>query len=545
MNNQIKVLVVEDVAGVRVSIRNSLEPYEIDVDEPENIEEAEQKVESRWEDLDVVILDVRLDKWKTKKTGPQIVIEVRDRKKDSFQPECIVLTDHKDMDYYRLAFDLGAAAYLIKSEDDPLELYVKVMALRRALSGKNPKIKAEIERIALQSGNVSEAIRTFCREVLRSAFENYLGGPFVILLTGEDGTYNCAEDGKASAETLLFYRTLQALAHGKGSPAEPFILHSSKLDKAPNEETAPLYEKFDGAAFFPLSLSNNMRLSIGILRGLDGTEASGPTGPEVLCSILAQHLRPTVLENLISVWSQLTEFRVTRNNTAKLCVRVGQEITDGLAADGPNGLQRLGELADDLDITGQYLTQLADKKWPDKGESVSIREVVEATWELISQPEGHLLRKPKVRGDCEVWAQRRDVLMIVSRLLQWLAYRSEVTPITVEPEVKIECKTSGGCATVIFEDKSERLPPELRRDLFTPFTQAITTPFPKIEDSKPESLEDAARTPRTGRYLPLYLAKMLVEGRYRGRLEDHSDEIKGQGYGHRIIMQLPAMNGAD
>lgn len=242
-----------------------------------------------------------------------------------------------------------------------------------------------------------------------------------------------------------------------------------------------------------------------------------------------------MLENLISVWSQLTEFRVTRTNTAKLCVRVGQEINDGLMTDGPEGLQRLGELADDLDVTGQYLTHLANQKWPDKCERVSIREMVEDTWELISRPEGHLPKKPNIQGDCKVWAQRRDVQMIVSRLLQWLAYRSEATPVNIEPEVKIECKTSGGCATVIFEDNSERLPRELRADLFAPFTQTISTPFPTIEGSNP----------RTGRYLPLYLAKMLVEGRYLGRLEDRSDEIKGQSYGHRIRMQLPASNGTD
>jgi CheY-like chemotaxis protein len=518
----------------------------MDIDDPGDITEARQKVESRWEELEVVILDVRLDKWEVDATGPQIIMDVRDRKKEtfppkeSFPPEVIVLTDHEEMDYYRLAFDLGAAAYLVKIKHDPLELYVKVMALRRALSGKNPKIKTEVERIALQSGNVSEAIRTFCREVLRSEFENYLGAPFAILFTGEDGTFNCVEDGEASPEATLFYRTLQALAHAKGSPAEPFTLDRAKLYKTPAEEQEPpseelaaLLEKFDGAAFFPLSLSNNMRLSIGILRGRDGAEASA--SPKALSSILAQHLRPTVLENLISVWSQLTEFRVTRNNTAKLCVRVGHEINDGLMTEDPEGLERLGELADDLDVTGQYLTHLANQKWPDQCESVSIREMVEATWESISKPDDHLPKKPNVQNDCEVWAQKRDVQMIVSRLLQWLADRSDATPVKVEPEVRIECSTSGGSATVIFEDNSERLPKELRDDLFAPFTQAITTPFPTLEGPYPQ----------TGRYLPLYLAKMLVEGRYLGRLEDHSDEIKGQRYGHRILLQLPAANGTD
>jgi hypothetical protein len=43
-----------------------------------------------------------------------------------------------------------------------------------------------------------------------------------------------------------------------------------------------------------------------------------------------------------------------------------------------------------------------------------------------------------------------------------------------------------------------------------------------------------------GTYFPLYLVKMLVEGRYHGLLKDQSDEITAHPYGHRIVMQLPA-----
>jgi predicted heme/steroid binding protein len=54
--------------------------------------------------------------------------------------------------------------------------------------------------------------------------------------------------------------------------------------------------------------------------------------------------------------------------------------------------------------------------------------------------------------------------------------------------------------------------------------------------------EAVGKTPSAGRYLPLYVAKMLVEGRYHGLLEDHSDEIKEHNYGHRILMQFPIVD---
>jgi hypothetical protein len=38
---------------------------------------------------------------------------------------------------------------------------------------------------------------------------------------------------------------------------------------------------------------------------------------------------------------------------------------------------------------------------------------------------------------------------------------------------------------------------------------------------------------------------MLVEDRYRGLLEDHSDEITAHGYGHRVMMYFPKVNKTD
>jgi hypothetical protein len=152
-----------------------------------------------------------------------------------------------------------------------------------------------------------------------------------------------------------------------------------------------------------------------------------------------------------------------------------------------------------------------------------------------------------IDGDCVVRAQKRDVAIIVSRLLQWFAYRGGSTPSDIPPSVTVKCETRDGGAALTFEDHSTRLPPELRRRLFETFSQAISTPFPELESSKFEfeagGQERKGEAPQLqGRYLPLYLVKILVEARYHGLLKDLSDEIAEHPYGHRILVQLPAAN---
>lgn len=546
MTTNTTVLLIEDDPSQLRGMTDDLIDADMKVYGAGSKEEAKQEAERHWDELDVAIIDVQLDRPPTPPTGPEIVMEVRDRKKDTFPPEFVVWTEHQDKEYYRLALDLGAAAYLRKGNGTPV-VHVKVLALRRALNGKNPKITSEVERIAVQSRNISEAILTFCRTLLKSAFETYLGGSFVILFTEGATTWNCADNAELPAGSSDLYHTLQALAHGQGNPIEPFVLDIDKLEL--NREDFLLYKKLDRAAFLPISLSNDIKLSIGILRpeNSEDGETREQTYEEILCTVLAQHLRPTVLENIISLWSLWTDSYVTRNSIAKLCLRVGQEISDGLTADDKEQIQ---ELADDLIDTAQYLNYDSLNR-NERSEDISVTEVIEKSWELIAKSTDQPTAKLDLQGDGVVRAQRRDVAIIISRLLQWFAYRSTSTPLDVPPVIKVKCETAGGDAIITFEDNSYRLPAELRRRLFETFSQAISTPFPEVESSKFTAQEVDEKKPKNrprkleGRYLPLYLAKVLVEGRYHGILKDHSDEIVERNYGHRIRIQLPAANKPD
>lgn len=535
-----KVLIVENIKKMLHHLQKNLEQCGFETYTASTVAEARQLAEQNWGELDVALLDMQLDDPSHPRiTGADIGIEFRNKMK-SFPPESLIYSGMNEIDYYRLALKLGAAAYLLK-EFDGIEVvirHVKVLALRRSLSGENPKIVAEVARISVHSKTQSEAILRFCREVLTPEFEACLGAQFVILFTDEDGTRNCADNLELPGESATFYHTLQALAHGKGNLTEPFVLESAELEPPFDQKDADLYQKLNLAAFLPLTLSTDLRLSIGILPG--GVGVATPADAKALCTVLAQYLRPTVLENVMNIWSQWTELRATRASTAKLCLAVGQEISDALESVDP---EPLNDLANDLNDTGQYLAHLDNHSWQYESDPVSMKDVVTNIWQLVSESQDTAKVVVDLQGDCLANVQRGDLEIVVSRLLQWFVYRSNAMPLDVAPVVKIKCVALDEAATVSFEDCSHRLPKVLRDDMFAPFTQAISTPFASVK--LPGSAVDQTPTRsnlNTGRYLPLYLAKMLVEGRYHGLLEDHSDQILDHSYGHRILMELPAVN---
>lgn len=555
-----KVLIIEDDEQQRISLDESLTVRGFTVYSAGNVAEARKLAEKHWKELDVTVLDMRLeDPDEPTITGADIGIEFR-RAKNSFPPESLIYSAYAEIDYYRLALKLGVAVYLSKQEDNQTDVirHVRVMALRRALNGENPATADKVARIAALSQSRAEAIVKFCQTILKPEFESCLGVPFVVLFSEGNNTQNCADNADLPPGSSPFYHTLQALSHGKGNLTEPFILEVSELEAPTNPETARLYEKLNMAAFFPLSISQDFRLSIGILQERESEESPVPEDARELCKVLAQYLRPTVLENMLSIWSQWTELRATRYNTAKLCLFVGQEVKDILPTQGEDelslqedSLERLWDLANDLTDTGQLLTQLENIRWDEHSSPVSAREIAETSWEWIVQAEGRPVKGFIIEGDCTIEADRGDLEVAVSRLLHWFAQRLEHTPFDVEPQVSVKCLEDAAGPTIIFEDRSQRLNTKLRVNMFAPFTQAVPVPLiyddekAKQDAAAEAALEDIAtgetRRKHAGRYLPLYLAKMLVEGRYHGSLEDHSDDedLKDRSYGHRIVMQFP------
>jgi hypothetical protein len=110
-----------------------------------------------------------------------------------------------------------------------------------------------------------------------------------------------------------------------------------------------------------------------------------------------------------------------------------------------------------------------------------------------------------------------------------MAQREEKTE-EATPKVEIAYVRGEDRVEIHFTDQSHRLSPQLRQMMFEPFAYGI----PPITPTKFDG-EDLP-----GLYLPLYLAKMLVEVKNNGSLEDRSVELDVAGLpGHRFVMSFP------
>jgi hypothetical protein len=135
------------------------------------------------------------------------------------------------------------------------------------------------------------------------------------------------------------------------------------------------------------------------------------------------------------------------------------------------------------------------------------------------------------------------------RILQWMVQRKKETPGNVSPEISVRCIKNCDKVDVFFEDRSRRIRRSLRQKLFDPFTQSSRPPLPKLI-GEPTGTGAVALQPiedvKPGLYLPLYLAKILVEVKHNGELLDQSDEVdtepgefSSEGkLGHRFVMRL-------
>jgi hypothetical protein len=196
-------------------------------------------------------------------------------------------------------------------------------------------------------------------------------------------------------------------------------------------------------------------------------------------------------------------------------------------------------LAEDLRDTGQILIPLGEDEKDEKSatsnakrvpafssSAVPMAQLVAEAWDEVKGqfPEGVV--NFEVSGDCTVYAVRGDLFIAVSRLLQWLAQRSMDTNPDIRPLIRVVCEDTEKGPQLTFQDRSRRLSEPLRQRLFFPFAQSGSSSSP----------EKGLKGP--GLYLPLYLAKMLVEVKHSGTLNDRSDDLEGN-VGHKFVMSFP------
>lgn len=570
-----KILLIEDFVNQRLAFEEFLEGRGFEVISPGTADEAHKLTAQHWEEIAVALIDMRLDKWnESNLTGAKILLDVRaDKQAEKIyrMPEVIVLSAYAEIEFYRLALDLRVAAYILKNEDNTNKLpsapvtgsslefgddqffqnpelvernykkvinHVRALTLRHSLQPERPEIESAISRLAATSLSQAEAVIRFCKEILAPELEICLGAPFFILFTNEGRTEMFCGPSEFPSGYHDFYHTLQAIAHSQGNSIEALESERLKREAPSSKVTNEMYEILNGAAFVPLTVNNELRLSLGVIQEKVSDVVPIPENAESLCRVLSQHLKPTLIEHIINILSQWNKLRTMMHNTSQLCLLFGQEQKKILqkikdSSELPLVSSQLQTLADDLYATGEILNYIGfstDIVSSDSSESVA--EIVKERWAEVSGEK--LAESLQIEGNCYVQVDFDDLYLIVTRLLQWFVRRANETPSALESMVRVRCSETEDWCEIVFEDSSFRLSPRLRAELFLPFSQAISLPFEDTTALFEDKISNA------GLYLPLYLTKMLVEGKYRGWVEDRSEDIEGP-FGNRILVRFPKL----
>src|ERR1043165_5741503 len=106
------VVIVEDNESQRLALHTALERRGFRVKSAATVAEARKVIEELGEEIDVMVLDMRLeDPAEPDTTGADIGIALQDEH-PTWLPEFLIHSAYALVNYYKLALRLGAAAYL-------------------------------------------------------------------------------------------------------------------------------------------------------------------------------------------------------------------------------------------------------------------------------------------------------------------------------------------------------------------------------------------------------------------------------------------------
>ena len=539
------VLILEDHKAVRETLSGALKDRGFTVFAAATIPEARELLKQLGDRLDVLLLDMEIAG--SDITGAEFGLEVKEYLKE-WPPEFLIHSVHGEDAYYRLAFRLGAATYIRKP--GPLAeivRHVRALALRRALAARATVIE-KIERIAEKSRSGAEAVALFCEEVLCPELKATLGTPFVLLVGQRDETLRLGSDLDLPKVSPVYDR-LQTLAYSQPM-TKPFTVKVRSVPEGtPEPEWTTVCEVFghlEGAAFIPLGGADDSRLSLGVLqrdRALPFTEDA-----VLLARVIGELLSQALMILLLDLTKRVERYmalvrkqRAVLESTSDFCLYVGQEqeavfrralASGALVYDRmPRELERLLAFGENLRKAGEMLSWIVreeDEPPAVPAEPTSAAQVVREAWsDLIAEFTLAGPDSPPVRGDCWVLCKPDDLGIAVSRILEWMMQRTIEAPADEKPGLSVVCKPipEKQESHIIFEDRSRRLPRNLRERLFAPFSSPI--------------LEDPERPGGgQGEILGPYLSKVLVELENHGSLDDCSDDLEGD-LGHRFVMRFP------
>jgi CheY-like chemotaxis protein len=545
------VLNIEDQPRQRQTLHEALERRGFRVESPDSVDGVRKIARELGSKLDLVLLDMNLDEWSRDVTGADLAIEIK-RMCQGDPPEFLINSSFGGEHYYRLAVELGAAAYLRKNADlSSVMAVVRALLLRRALRPDRQDAEERIERIARASRSRLHAIQMFCELVLSNELGATLGLPFVLLVTDSGGTQKVAGNAELPNGYLELYDRVQSLAFADAASSKPFVVNAATLPASGDQET-DLLSRLDRAAFVRLAIVDRHSLSLGVMHQ-GKPESQAPEDAESLAETLERLLQPTAVSHLLkltTVWGDLNvRRRAVLEATSRFCLWVGQQQADLLGAAERQGevtsvaatqyLSQLANLGTDLWDTGALLGELsaedALRSQPTEandpassglvaGTTFAGAELVSSVWREVARSRNVAESALRISGDAPV-SNRRDYLAIaVGRLLEWCIERS----ITGEPEgLTVSLQDTDSQSILTFEDDNPRLPKPIRDQFFDHFA------------SQSQSASgEGANSHRLG----LFVAKIFIELGLVGQIEDRTED-RPDPVGHRFIVRIPRNDG--
>jgi len=320
------VVIVENNETQRLSLQDALQRRSFKVSSAATASEARAVIQSLTDNIDVMVLDMRLeDAAEPNTTGTDIGIELQ-HEHPEYPPEFLIHSAFAEVNYYKLALRLGAAAYLNKTETSLGDLirHVRALSLKRALRLDRPQLEQSLSSISASAKTLSEGLRRFCEEILSSELDSCLGTPYAVLLTDEVGTQNCATNTDLPTGYDPFYASLQAMAHGVSNLDSPYELSSQEIKHLPKPSTSneiKIHERLPGSTFIPLANVQNFRLSLGLFEARPG-ETKLPEETAKLATVLSQYVRSTIVEHCFRILIHLDSQKraMMLKSTSHLCL---------------------------------------------------------------------------------------------------------------------------------------------------------------------------------------------------------------------------------
>jgi len=536
------VMIIEDSEPQRLALHSALERRNFRVASAGTASEARHVISHLGEEIDVIVLDMRLeDSSEPNTTGVDICIELQDQHPDWY-PEYLIQSAYAEVNYYSLALRLGAAVYLSKVETSISDIirHVRASALKRALRLERPCVAENIRAISNSTRTLSAAVKRLCREILTAELGACLDAPYALLLTDESGTQNYLTNSDLPGGYQPAYAKLQAMTHEVRGSSSVYEVSQQDIHHLPSPTTPAersLYERLPQAVFVPLANVRNVRLSLGLIPPLPN-EAKYSDDSAKLGSLLAQYVRPHIAEYFVRIlgYFDAQKREALLQSISHLCLFLGQDqkgiiergITTGNLQEESNTHHKLNTMADDLWEAGKILASVSYADSDEEHAYFEIRGLIEKAFVDLKDRMYLSGIRFTVEGSFRIKGKQDDMYVAIIRVMQWLAQRKIETPPGLEPQITVQCIESDGTSQIIFEDRSHRLADDLREQLFRPFSDKGVPP-------------SATHLRGPSSYLPLYLAKVLIEGKYGGWLDDKSHDIVGN-IGHRLVMSF-AMSG--